>query len=68
MSPDLALAHRLLEQHFGFSSFRPGQERLVAARMSSRDALGVLPTGGGTSLCYQVPALALPGLTLVLAP
>ena len=68
MSPDLALAHRLLEQHFGFSSFRPGQERLVAAGMSGRDALGVLPTGGGKSLCYQVPALALPGLTLVLSP
>ena len=70
MSPDLALAlaHRLLEQHFGFSSFRPGQERLVAAAMSGRDALGVLPTGGGKSLCYQVPALALPGLTLVLSP
>ena len=68
MSPDLALAHQLLEQHFGFSSFRPGQERLVAAGMSGRDALGVLPTGGGKSLCYQVPALALPGLTLVLSP
>jgi ATP-dependent DNA helicase RecQ len=59
-------AHRLLEKHFGFSSFRPGQEPLVAAGISGRDALGVLPTGGGKSLCYQVPFLALPGLTLVL--
>ena len=68
MPSDPTLAHRLLEKHFGFSSFRPGQERLVAAAMSGRDALGVLPTGGGKSLCYQVPALALPGLTLVLSP
>jgi len=68
MSADLALAHRLLKKHFGFPSFRPGQERLVAAGMSGRDTLGVLPTGGGKSLCYQVPALALPGLTLVLSP
>ena len=68
MSSDPTLAHRLLEKHFGFSSFRLGQERLVAAAMSGGDALGVLPTGGGKSLCYQVPALALPGLTLVLSP
>ena len=68
MPTDLALAHRLLKKHFGFPTFRPGQERLVVAGMSGRDALGVLPTGGGKSLCYQVPALALPGLTLVLSP
>ena len=68
MYSDPPLAHRLLEKHFGFSSFRPGQEHLVADAMSGRDALGVLPTGGGKSLCYQVPALALPGLTLVLIP
>ena len=59
---------RILHDHFGFSSFRDGQERLVAAALAGRDALGVLPTGGGKSLCYQVPALALPGLTLVLSP
>ena len=68
MPPDLALAYRLMHEHFGFSSLRSGQERLVAAGMSGRDALGVLPTGGGKSLCYQVPALALPSLTLVLSP
>ena len=68
MCTDLALARRLLEEHFGFRSFRSGQERLVGVGMSGNDALGVLPTGGGKSLCYQVPALALPGVTLVLSP
>ena len=68
MSSNLVVARRILRDHFGFSSFRDGQERLVAAALVGRDALGVLPTGGGKSLCYQVPALALPGLTVVLSP
>ncbi|MCH7856267.1 MAG: RecQ family ATP-dependent DNA helicase [Gemmatimonadetes bacterium] len=68
MSPTLVDAHRILRNQFGFSSFRAGQEPLVGAALEGRDALGVLPTGGGKSLCYQVPALALPGLTLVLSP
>ncbi len=68
MSPTLVDARRILHDHFGFSSFRDGQERLVGAALAGRDALGVLPTGGGKSLCYQVPAVALPGLTLVLSP
>ncbi len=68
MPPDSIDARRILYDHFGFSSFRDGQERLVGAALAGRDALGVLPTGGGKSLCYQVPALALPGLTLVLSP
>ena len=68
MSATPADARRILQAHFGFSSFRDGQERLVGAALAGRDALGVLPTGGGKSLCYQVPALALPGLTLVLSP
>ena len=68
MSPTLVDARRILHDHFGFSSFRDGQEALVGAALAGRDSLGVLPTGGGKSLCYQVPALALPGLTLVLSP
>ena len=68
MSLTLVDAHRILHDQFGFSSFRDGQELLVGAALAGRDALGVLPTGGGKSLCYQVPALALPGLTLVLSP
>jgi ATP-dependent DNA helicase RecQ len=66
--PDLVDARRLVRERFGYADFRPGQEDLVRAALQGRDALGVLPTGGGKSLCYQVPALALGGLTLVLSP
>ena len=57
----------LLKQYFGHSGFRPGQEPLVDALLSGRDAMGVMPTGAGKSVCYQLPALLLPGLTLVLS-
>ena len=57
-----------LRSYFGHTAFRPGQEDLVRAVLSGRDALGILPTGGGKSICYQVPALLLPGLTLVVSP
>jgi ATP-dependent DNA helicase RecQ len=58
----------LLRRHLGYDAFRPGQEDLVRAVLAGRDALGILPTGGGKSVCYQVPALALGGLTLVVTP
>ena len=58
----------VLARHFGYSAFRPGQEELVRAALQGRDALGVLPTGGGKSVCYQVPALVMGGLTLVVTP
>jgi ATP-dependent DNA helicase RecQ len=58
----------LLQRHFGYPGFRPGQLELVEAVLSGRDALGILPTGGGKSVCYQVPAMALGGLTLVITP
>lgn len=58
----------LLKQYFGHSGFRPGQEPLVDALLSGRDALGVMPTGAGKSVCYQLPALLLPGMTLVISP
>ncbi|MCI8841503.1 MAG: DEAD/DEAH box helicase, partial [Oscillibacter sp.] len=58
----------LLKQYFGHGGFRPGQEPLVDALLSGRDALGVMPTGAGKSVCYQLPALLLPGLTLVISP
>ena len=58
----------LLKQYFGHGGFRPGQEPLVDTLLSGRDALGVMPTGAGKSVCYQLPALLLPGLTLVVSP
>ncbi len=63
--PDPALA---LQQHFGLSRFRDGQEAVIGALMAGRSALAVFPTGGGKSLCYQLPALLLDGLTLVVSP
>src|SRR5687767_10785796 len=57
-----------LRERFGYPAFRPGQEELVRAVLAGRDALGILPTGGGKSVCYQVPALLLPGLTVVVSP
>lgn len=58
----------LLKRYFGHSTFRPGQEALVDALLSGRDVLGVMPTGAGKSVCYQLPALLLPGVTLVISP
>ncbi len=57
-----------LQQYFGHASFRPGQEALIDALISGRDALGIMPTGGGKSICYQLPALVLDGVTLVISP
>ena len=61
-------AQEILKQYFGYDSFRPGQDELVQAILSGRDTLGIMPTGAGKSICYQVPALALSGLTLVVSP
>ena len=58
----------VLRERFGFRSFRAGQEALIDAILAGRDAFGVMPTGGGKSLCYQLPALLLDGLTLVISP
>ncbi len=59
---------QLLKQHFGYSSFLPGQEALTDRILSGQDALGIMPTGAGKSLCFQIPALMLPGVTLVISP
>src|SRR3954468_3708589 len=61
-------ADALLHELFGFSAFRPGQRKAVQAALEGRDALVVMPTGSGKSLCYQLPGLALDGLTLVVSP
>jgi ATP-dependent DNA helicase RecQ len=57
-----------LERVFGFSTFRPGQREVVEALLAGEDVLAVMPTGGGKSLCYQLPAVLKPGLTLVVSP
>jgi ATP-dependent DNA helicase RecQ len=59
---------RQLNDQFGFEKFRPGQEEIVRAVLAGRDAMAVMPTGQGKSLCYQLPATLLPGLTLVISP
>jgi ATP-dependent DNA helicase RecQ len=66
--PTLDDARAMLRARFGFPDFRPGQERAVASVLEKRDTLVVLPTGGGKSICYQVPAMVLPGLTVVVSP
>lgn len=67
-SPSLPACRKILKEVFGFADFRPGQEQAVAAALARRDVLCVMPTGSGKSLCFQVPALALGGLTIVVSP
>ena len=57
-----------LKQYFGYDTFREGQEQLIDAILSGQDALGIMPTGAGKSLCYQIPALVIGGITLVVSP
>ena len=61
-------ARRALSEVFGYDSFRPGQESIVSAILSGRDVMAVMPTGAGKSLCYQIPALVLGGVTIVVSP
>ena len=60
--------HEALKRYFGWEVFRPGQEPVVSCLLEGRDCLAVLPTGGGKSLCYQLPALVREGLVLVISP
>ncbi len=57
-----------LKKYFGFEQFRPGQEKIIDSLMGGRSALAIFPTGGGKSLCYQLPALSFKGITLVVTP
>lgn len=61
-------AQQLLQKYYGYPDFREGQRRIVESVLTGADTLGIMPTGGGKSICYQIPALMLPGLTLVVSP
>ncbi|KFX04330.1 ATP-dependent DNA helicase RecQ [Pectobacterium betavasculorum] len=63
-----ALAVQVLRDTFGYQQFRPGQQEIISATLSGQDCLVIMPTGGGKSLCYQIPALVMDGLTLVVSP
>jgi ATP-dependent DNA helicase RecQ len=60
--------HDLLKKHWGYSCFLPHQQEIITSILEGRDTLAVMATGGGKSLCYQLPALCLGGLTLVISP
>ena len=68
MSPKKSESRRILTERFGFSDFREGQEEIIDAVLARRNVLAVMPTGSGKSLCYQLPALLFPGITLVVSP
>lgn len=67
-SGSFAAALEVLEHHFGYSAFRPGQDRAIRAILSRRDVLVLMPTGGGKSLCFQVPSQVVDGVTIVVSP
>ena len=61
-------AQNILKKYFGYENFRPGQEELIDHILSKEDVLGIMPTGAGKSVCYQVPAMILDGITIVISP
>ncbi|MCL2528015.1 MAG: DNA helicase RecQ [Defluviitaleaceae bacterium] len=60
--------HETLKQYFGYDNFRPGQEELIKDTLAGKDVLGIMPTGAGKSMCFQIPALMMDGITLVISP
>ena len=67
-NPYLAEAQALLRKYYGYPAFRPAQQPVVASLLAGADTLAIMPTGAGKSICFQVPALIFPGVTLVISP
>ena len=61
-------AQNLLKKYFGYEKFRPGQEKIINNILNGKDSLAIMPTGAGKSICYQIPAMILPGITIVISP
>lgn len=61
-------AEIILQKTFGYPSFRPGQRKIIESLLQGHHTMGIMPTGGGKSICYQVPALMFPGITIVISP
>jgi len=68
MSEAIKEAEKILKQYYGYDHFREGQIPVIKAVLGGRDVLGIMPTGAGKSVCYQVPALMMEGITIVISP